>query len=53
MPQENEKKGLFQRLKGSSKPKKTSCCCIELEEIPEDKTEDKEIKKGNKGSCCG
>lgn len=54
MTQDNEKKGFFQRLTGNNKPKKNSCCCsIELEEIPEEKNENKEIKKEKKGSCCG
>ena len=54
MAQENEKKGLFQRLTTVSKPKKSSCCCsIELEEIPEENNEKNEIKKDKKSSCCG
>lgn len=53
MTEKIEKKGLFQRMTGNIKPKKNSCCCnIELEEIPEEKNDNKEIKKDKKGSCC-
>ena len=53
---ENEKKGLFERLIGIKKVKKGSCCGdFELEEIPDDKedndnTKTPKDKKGN--SCC-
>lgn len=56
MKNENEKKGLFERLAGSRKAKKSSCCCnIEVEEIPEENADNKDEKecckeKGN--SCC-
>ena len=37
MENENEKKGLFARLTGTKKPKKSACCCnFEVEEIPEE-----------------
>ena len=52
---ENEKKGLFYRLKDNKKPKKSSCCCnFELEEIPEEKEESKDEKnsKENGKPCC-
>ena len=42
---DSEKKGLFLRLAGSKKAKKDSCCCsIELEEVTEDKPDNKENK---------
>lgn len=56
MKNENKKKGLFERLMGNKKAKKSSCCgSIELEEIPEENTDNKNEKlpkeeKGN--SCC-
>ena len=57
MENENEKKGLFDRLNGIKKAKKKSCCCnFEIEEIPEEKNEKKDEKKtqkGKGGSCCG
>ena len=56
MKNENEKKGLFYRLRDNKKPKKSSCCCnFELEEIPEEKEENKdegETSKNNGKSCC-
>ena len=52
----NEKKGLFARLTENKKNKKNSCCCnIELEEIPEEKSERVNNNTPNeKGedSCC-
>jgi len=40
MKNEDEKKGLFGRLIGGKKAKKSSCCCdIEFEELP-DETKD-------------
>ncbi|MGE5423552.1 MAG: hypothetical protein ACM3QW_09830 [Ignavibacteriales bacterium] len=50
---DNEKKGLLGRLIKVTKPKKSSCCSFEIEEIPED--EDKKEKKPDKGDgkpCC-
>lgn len=56
MRDENEKKGLFGRLVGSKKVKKSSCCgSFELEEIPEEKDENTnpETPKDKKvNSCC-
>ena len=52
----NEKKGFFERLIGGNKTKKNSCCCnIEIEEIPEERSADKDPKdppKPPKNSCC-
>lgn len=57
MKNENEKKGLFDRLNGNKKAKESSCCCnFEVEEIPEDNNENKNEKKPRKdkgNSCCG
>ncbi|NSW92706.1 MAG: hypothetical protein HPY74_19030 [Firmicutes bacterium] len=56
MKNDNEKKGLFDRLTGSRKAKKSSCCCnFEIEELPDENTNSKtqktpEKEKGN--SCC-
>ena len=45
MKNENGKKGLFDRLNGNKKTKKSSCCCnFEIEEIPE-KNDDKKSEK--------
>lgn len=45
----NGEKGLFARLNANKKEKKRSVCCnIEIEEIP-DKGENKKVKKN---SCC-
>lgn len=56
MEKENKKKGLFERLIGSKKTKKSSCCCnIELEEVPEENTTSKDAKDSDKNknsSCC-
>jgi len=57
MGNEKEKKGLFERLTGSKKAKKGSCCgSFEIEELPakkEDNTNGKTPKKDKKGnSCC-
>lgn len=58
MKNENEKKGLFERLTGfkKKKNKKKSCCCnFEIEEIPEenDNKNEKEVPTEEKGnSCC-
>lgn len=49
-----EKKGLFGRI-FSSKEKKSCCCNLEIEEITEDQSDDKNEKDlpKNKGkSCC-
>lgn len=57
MQNQNEKKGLLNRLTAGKKAKKSSCCCnFEIEEIPEEKTEketQKPTEKGKGGSCCG
>jgi hypothetical protein len=46
---ENEKKRLFANLKVDSKAKKSSCCCnFEVEEIPEEKRDNKNEKKPTK-----
>lgn len=53
MTEKNEKKGLFQRLTSINITPKSSCCSIELEEIPEKSTEkQKSEKKEKKNSCC-
>ena len=55
MKNENEKKGLLERLLGSKKEKKGSCCCnFEVEEIPEENDNKKESQKaeGDGKSCC-
>lgn len=56
MKNENEKKGLFDRLNGNKKTKKSSCCCnFKVEEIPEEKNDNKGEDKSQKGkgnSCC-
>ena len=56
MKNENEKKGLFERLIGSKKVKKDSCCCsFEIEELPENKeynTNEKTPKDKKGNSCC-
>lgn len=49
MSNENEKKGLFGRLTGAKKTKNNSCCCnVELEEISDEKEEDKNEKNSSK-----
>lgn len=54
MTQENEKKGLFQKLIRINKTPKGSCCSIELEEIPEENIKKEDIEKNKKNnSCCG
>lgn len=56
MKETTEKKGLFERLKGSNKAKKNSCCCnFKIEEIPKDITDEKErtdSSKSKDNSCC-
>ena len=58
MKNENEKKGLLARLLGRNKAGKGACpCCggLVIEEVPEDKVEDKESEKSPKSkgpSCC-
>jgi len=58
MKNENEKKGLFERLLGGKKTKKSSCCCnIELEEIPDATPNNKDAQDSSKpqpknNSCC-
>lgn len=57
MKKENEKKGLFARLREKKKSKNNSCCCnIELEEIPEGENAPKEkheICSCSGADCCG
>lgn len=53
MTKENGKKGLFQRLTEIHKTTRSSCCSIELEEIPEENTEKEDTDKNKKNSCCG
>lgn len=46
MKKENEKKGLFERLIGSKKDKKSSCCCsFQIEELPDKNVDNKDSKK--------
>jgi hypothetical protein len=57
MKEENEKRGLFERISLKGKPKKSSCCCnVELEEIPEAEVgkedQQKEKKDGGNSCCC-
>jgi hypothetical protein len=52
MKKKNEKPGFFQRLTGNNKAQNPSCCCFALEEIPEETSEKKEIKKDKKNTCC-
>jgi len=56
MKNENEKKGLFARLSGSKKAKKSSCCgSFVIEEIPVENNDNKGEKKSLKdkgNSCC-
>jgi len=56
MKNENEKKGLFERLVGSKRAKKSSCCCsFEIEELPEKTTDiedSKDTLKSKRKSCC-
>ncbi|MEL7607865.1 MAG: DUF2703 domain-containing protein [Sedimentibacter saalensis] len=46
---DNEKKGIFGRITGSNK-KKSSCCNIEIEEIPEE--ENVKVSENSSSSCC-
>lgn len=52
----SEKKGLLGRLIGKKKEAKKSCCCnFKIEEIPEEITDEQEVKNssGQKdNSCC-
>ena len=52
----NEKKGLFGRLVGDKKTKKSSCCCsFEIEELPEENADNKNEKissNEDNNSCC-
>ena len=50
----NEKKGLFERLTGKKKVKKSSCCDFQIEELPEenDNKEPKDSSNSKKDSCC-
>lgn len=54
MKTEDKKEGFFARLIGSRKAKKKSCCCnIEIEEIPEEEKRKDRTKKDieNDDSC--
>ncbi len=57
MENKKEKKGIFSRLTGGAKPKKSPCCGgFVLEEIPEEKKEsgkEPHSPKDKNGSCCG
>lgn len=51
MENKNEKKGIFNMLKGMKKDKKSSCCCgFQIEEISDESTDSKNTKE--KKSCC-
>jgi len=53
MKNENGKKGLFERLFGSKKDKKGSCCGnFHIEELPEENTDSKDSPKSKNNSCC-
>lgn len=56
MKDDNENKGLLGRPAGGKKAKKSSCCCnFEIEEIPEENTDNKSegtSKDEKGGSCC-
>lgn len=50
MENKSEKKKIFNLIRGSKQPKKSSCCGnFEIEEIPEEE----ENKKAAQSSCCG
>ena len=57
MENKKEKKGIFSRLTGGAKPKKSPCCGgFVLEEISEGKKEsgkEPPSPKDEDGSCCG
>ena len=57
MENKKEKKGIFSRLTGGAKPKKSPCCGgFVLEEISEGKKEsgkEPPSPKDENGSCCG
>lgn len=46
---DKKKKSLFGSLIKVTKPKKSSCCSFEIEEIPEN--DDKKEKKSDKDGC--
>ncbi len=55
MKNANEKRGLFERLTGIKKGKKSSCCCnFKIEEIPPDPANSKPNDQSNvkDKSCC-
>lgn len=56
MENKKEKKGIFSRLTGGVKPKKSPCCGgFVIEEIPEGKKENEKkphSPKDEKDSCC-
>lgn len=56
MKNENEKKGLFERLIGSKKVKKSTCCCnVQVEELLEENADHKDPQdaaKAKNNSCC-
>jgi len=47
-----EKKGMFGRIFGN-KEKKSSCCNLEIEEIPEENNKEKDEPENKNNSCCG
>lgn len=57
MENEKKKKGIFSRLTGGAKPKKSPCCgSFVIEEVPEGKKEnekDPKSPKDKKCPCCG
>jgi|GEM_PF-1269942 len=56
MKNQNEKKGLLERLTGIKKDKKSSCCgSFRIEEIPPDTANNKgpnDQSNGKDSSCC-
>jgi hypothetical protein len=57
MKNEDAKKGLFARLTGRHKVKKSPCCgSFVLEEFPEENKENENVEdspKDKRNSCCG
>ena len=52
MKNENEKKGLFDRLNVNRKAKKSACCCnFEVEEIQEEKNDNGGEDKSQKDTA--
>jgi len=55
MKNENEEKRLLRRLVGNKNSKRSCCCNFEVEELPEENSDNKdmkETKKDNGNSCC-